>query len=65
MYISNNNQLFTFFYLIAAGMGRNTIVALLILGGADLEAKNDDGETALMLGKIFVITKIFFLCYNI
>jgi ankyrin repeat protein len=54
----NKNQLLNKIYLKAAALNRNTIVALLILGGADLETKNDEGVTSLMLGKIFIFSKI-------
>jgi ankyrin repeat protein len=54
----DNNQSLKTIYLKAAALNRNTIVALLILGGADLETKNDDDVTSLMLGKIFIFSKI-------
>jgi hypothetical protein len=53
-----NCHIFKKFYLKAAAYNRNIIVDQLIAAGADLEASNDDGVTSLMLGKIFIFSKI-------
>jgi hypothetical protein len=54
----NNLKKFFIFYFKAAAYGRNNIVAQLIEAGADLEVTNEDGVTSLMLGKIFIFSKI-------
>jgi ankyrin repeat protein len=58
LYNFNNFHIFKIFYFKASAYNRNIIVDQLIAAGADLEASNDDGVTSLMLGKIFIFSKI-------
>jgi ankyrin repeat protein len=49
-YISINSIYFTFYYLIASDRGLKEVVEVLLENKAEINSKNEKGNTALILG---------------